>query len=74
MLFYLAELFTLKMEVLSSSETLVLPRVTRRHIPEDGILDSCYCLNNVRLSVSSLLTRASSLILFAPDSPATREK
>jgi hypothetical protein len=30
--------FTLMMEAIRFSETLVLTRVTRRHIPEDGIL------------------------------------
>jgi hypothetical protein len=29
---------TLMMEALRSSETLILTRVTRHHIPEDGIL------------------------------------
>jgi hypothetical protein len=33
-------LFTLMMEALLSSETLVLTRVTLRHIPEDGSLHS----------------------------------
>jgi hypothetical protein len=40
-------LVTLIMEGIRSSETLVLTRATRRHIPEDGILHFryyyCYC-------------------------------
>jgi hypothetical protein len=31
-------LFTLKVEKIHSSETSVLTRATRRHVPEDGIL------------------------------------
>jgi hypothetical protein len=38
--FYLADFFTLMMEAIYSSETSVLKRATRRHIPE-------YCIPHV---------------------------
>jgi hypothetical protein len=40
----LADFSTLKMEAIGSCETSVHTRSTRRHIPEDGILQLCLCL------------------------------
>jgi hypothetical protein len=39
---WLTDISTLKMEAIHSSETSVHTRSTRRHIPEDGILDKFY--------------------------------
>jgi hypothetical protein len=36
-------IFTLVMEAILSSETSVLARATRRHIPEDGVFLSFFC-------------------------------
>jgi hypothetical protein len=41
----LADFSTLKMETISSSETPVHTRTTRRHIPEDGILQKDTCVS-----------------------------
>jgi hypothetical protein len=41
----LADFFTLKMEVIRSSETLANARSTQGHIPEDAILYSHRCEN-----------------------------
>jgi hypothetical protein len=38
-------LFTLITEAMHSSETSVLARATRRHVPEDGILHNHRCEN-----------------------------
>jgi hypothetical protein len=45
--------FTLMMEAMSSSETLVFTRVTRRKIPEDGILHGfiCFAYNHDKLQI-----------------------
>jgi hypothetical protein len=42
-------LFTVMMEAIRSSETLLLTRATRRHIPEDGILKFIYLFERVNL-------------------------
>jgi hypothetical protein len=43
----LADFFTLKMQAIHSSETLVNTRSSRRHIPADDILYTLICLNLV---------------------------
>jgi hypothetical protein len=39
-------LFTLMMDATDSSETMVLIRATRHHIPEDGILHRRQCFHS----------------------------
>jgi hypothetical protein len=58
----LADFFTLKMEAIRSSETSVNTISTRRHIPEDGILNSHRRENlksKIRRTLISLMTRLS---------------
>jgi hypothetical protein len=48
----LADFSTLKMEAISFSETSIHTKSTRRHIPEDGILNSYSCIGT-RTEVSA---------------------
>jgi hypothetical protein len=48
-------LVTLMLKAIRSSETSVLTRTTRSHIPEDGILHS-YCRGNLKSYVAHLFT------------------
>jgi hypothetical protein len=50
-----ADFSTLKMEAIRSSETLVHTGTTRRHIPEDGILD-VYCLPHNVMSLCYIIS------------------
>jgi hypothetical protein len=44
-------LVTVMMEAIRSSETYVLTRTTRRHIPEDGILHNILLTDNIKIAV-----------------------
>jgi hypothetical protein len=51
-----AILITLMIEAIHSSETPVLTRATRRHIPEDGIFRS-HCRGNIKSYVGVKILR-----------------
>jgi hypothetical protein len=55
----LADLSTLKMEAICSSETSVHTRSTRRHIPEDGIRQMGYIFERVVIGFAKLAILAS---------------
>jgi hypothetical protein len=61
----LADFSTLKMEAISSSETSVHTRSTRRHIPEDGILHSHRRENLKSYNIYVLLSKFECLARFA---------
>jgi hypothetical protein len=56
----LADISALKMEAIRSSETSVLTRTTRRHIPENDILHS-HCRDNLKSYIDIYVFRSRTL-------------
>jgi hypothetical protein len=59
-----SDFYSLNMEATCSSETSVLTRPTRRHIPEDGILLNGIILESVKIILKQLCIIVYRLILF----------